>query len=188
MKQKDVFGYVIDVLNRLRIAYMISDSIASIAYGKPRLTYDMDIIIDLDQSQAKELASSFDKEWSVDLEGILEAIQKGGHFNIVHFQSGSKIDFFLRGDTEFAQTEFKRRRKEKFDKKRQAIFATPEDIIIKKLDYYQQGRSEKHLEDIQGILEISKELLDFPYINRWTKKKRTYKIWKKLYGATSSQI
>ena len=184
MKQKDVFGYVIDVLNRLGIAYMISGSIASIAYGKPRLTYDMDIIIDLDQSQAKDLASSFDKEWSVDLEDILEAIQKRGHFNIIHFQSGSKIDFFLRGETKFAQTEFERRRKEKFDKKRQASFATPEDIIIKKLDYYQHGGAEKHLEDIRGILEISKELLDFPYINRWTKKKKTDEIWKNLQRKT----
>lgn len=180
MKQKDVFGYVIDVLNRLGILYMISGSIASIAYGKPRLTYDMDIVIDLDKTQAKNLASSFGKEWYVNLEDIYEAIQKKGHFNIIHFKSGSKIDFFLHGDSEFDKTEFERRRKEKFDEKRQASFATPEDIIIKKLDYYQQGASEKHLEDIRGILEISGELLDLAYISRWAKKKGTDETWKKL--------
>lgn len=180
MNQKEVFGHVIDILNRLNIPYMISGSVGAIAYGKPRLTYDMDIVIDLNPSQARNMASSFGPIWHIILEDILEAIQKRSHFNIIHFKSGNKIDFFLVGDSEFAKTEFKRRRKEKFDQKRQASFAKPEDIIIKKLDYYQQGKSEKHLEDIRGILEISGEELDFAYITRWGKKKGTNKIWRKL--------
>ncbi len=66
----------------------------------------------------------------------------------------------------FSQSEFARRRREAFDERRQASFASPEDIILKKLDYYRRGGASKHLEDIKGMLRISGHELDLAYIDR----------------------
>jgi predicted nucleotidyltransferase len=45
MEQADVVRFTLDVLDRLGIEYAIVGSFASIAYGEPRFTRDIDILI-----------------------------------------------------------------------------------------------------------------------------------------------
>ena len=180
MRQKDVFTSVIDILNELKIPYMIVGSIASILYGKPRLTLDMDIVVDMGEKDIEDFVSKFNSDWYVDKEMIKGAIKKRFHFNIIHIPSANKIDFFLLQDDDYARAEFDRRKPEKFDKTRKAFFSCVEDVIIKKLDYYLEGKSEKHIEDIKGILKTYYEKIDFNYIEKWTKRKDTFNIWKDL--------
>ncbi len=180
MNQKDVFARVIDILNELKIPYMIVGSIASILYGKPRLTLDMDIIIDIKEEGIENFVSKFGSNWYVDKEMIKDAIKKRFHFNIIHIPSANKIDFFLLQDDGYARGEFDRRESERFDKTRRAFFACVEDVIIKKLDYYLESKSEKHVEDIRGILKTYSNKIDFSYIEKWAKRKGTFNIWKNL--------
>lgn len=180
MKEHKVFAQVIDVLERLNIPYMIGGSVAAIAYGKARLTLDMDIVVDMDKNQARQFVQSFGQEYYVSLESILEAIRTGGHFNIIQSEEGIKVDFYLLKSDVFSREEFSRRRIEAFDEERRATFASPEDIILKKLEWYKMGESQKHLDDIKGILEISKSKLDLSYIDKWSLKLGVYEIWQKL--------
>lgn len=177
MTQGEFFGYVIDVLEKLKILYMVTGSIASIAYSKPRLTLDMDIIIDISSEQAKKLVEHFGEDYHVDLDGIAEAIRSCSHFNIIHIPSASKVDFYLLKPDLFNQEEFARQQRLAFDDKREASFASPEDIILGKLDFYQEGKSEKHLDDIQKIIEVIGNSLDISYIEHWAKKSGTEGIW-----------
>lgn len=188
MTQYEIFGYIIDVLNRLRIPYMIVGAIASIIYGKPRLTYDMDIVIDINEQNVADFLSFFNENWYVDKDMIIDAIKNRHHFNIIHIKTGNKIDFFLLRNDAHDIEEFKRKRKEKFDTKRIAYFASVEDVIIKKLDYYSRSSSEKHLEDIKGILKTYQGKINFKYIEKWTRKKNTQKIWKKIYSESKINI
>ena len=111
---------------------------------------------------------------------IKESIKKGMPFNIIHVLSGNKIDFFPAGNDEYFREQLKNRKKKAFDNKRNAYFASVEDVIIRKLDYYLEGGSEKHIEDIKGILENSSEKIDIEYIDRWAAKRGTSGIWKKI--------
>jgi len=180
MNQKDVFARVIDILNELKISYMIVGSIASILYGKPRLTLDMDIVIDIKEEDIEDFVSKFDSDWYIDKEMIKDAISRKFYFNIIHIPSANKIDFFLLQDDDYAKGQFKRRKAENFDEVRQAFFSCVEDIIIKKLDYYLEGKSEKHIEDIMGILRTYPNKIDFDYLQKWAKRKGTFNIWKDL--------
>lgn len=182
MNQREFFACVIDVLDRLEIPYMVSGSVASIAYGEPRMTLDMDVVVELTEEKAKELASSFADEFYVSLPSMLAAIQHQSSFNIIHSRSGSKVDFYvLKGDP-FSRKEFSRRRKEAFDDAREAIFASPEDVILHKLVFHKEGRSEKHIRDIQGVLEISGNKLDLVYIEKWVRELGLEDGWKQCKG------
>jgi hypothetical protein len=143
LTQGEFFAYVIEVLENLNIPYMITGSVASMAYGRPRLTLDMDIVIDLLPRLTEEFCSKFGTDFYVDSSSVLEAIRERGHFNILHIPSGSKVDFYQVKEDAANREIFKRRLKEAFDEKRAASFSSPEDVIINKLIYYQEAKSEK---------------------------------------------
>jgi hypothetical protein len=180
MMEHDVFGHVISVLERLKIPYMIGGSVAAIVYGEPRLTLDMDVVVDMDANQARQFASSFGQEYYVNLNSILEAIKNRGHFNIIQSEKGVKVDFYLVGEDSFSQEQFSRRHLEAFDEERQAFFSTPEDVILKKLEWFKMGESQKHIDDVKGILKTSGSILDFQYIDKGALKIGVYEIWLKL--------
>ena len=178
--EQNVFGHVLDILEKLGIPYMIGGSVAAIAYGEPRLTLDMDVVVKMDRDKAKEFSESLGQEYYVNLDSILEAIRSKGHFNIINSEQGIKVDFYILKDEAFDQEEFSRRRKESFDNIREATFASPEDVILKKMEWCKMGESEKHLEDIKGILKISGSKIDLSYIDEWASKIGISDIWNKL--------
>ena len=150
------------------------------SYGEPRLTLDMDIVIDLSEKKAGEFCQKFGDDFYKDLDSILEAIRQRNHFNIIHMQSGSKVDFYQLKDDVLSQQMFKSRRQESFREDRMASFSRPEDVIINKLISYKEGRSEKHLRDIRGMLQISGEQFDLSYIDKKTKELGLYSFWEEL--------
>lgn len=178
--EREVFTEAIAVLESLKIPYMIGGSVAAMAYGEPRLTLDMDVVVDMGVEQANSLADSLGPEYYVNLESIQEAVKSKGHFNIIQSEVGIKIDFYVLKADEFSQEEFKRKRREAFDEEKMAVFASPEDIIIKKLEWHKTGESQKHLDDIRGILKFSFERLDLKYLDKWAIKVGVYDIWQKL--------
>lgn len=46
-------------------------------------------------------------------------------------------------------------------------FSSAEDLILKKLEFYRLGGSEKHLRDISGILLVQGERIDQSYLDKW---------------------
>lgn len=185
MTQAEFFAYVVDILEEMKVDYMITGSVASMAYGEPRLTLDMDIVIDLPSSLAERFYSRFQPPgYYADLESILAAIREDGHFNIIHIPSGSKVDFYQIKKDRFNQEAFSRRHKEAFDEIRLASFSSPEDVIISKLLFYKEGKSEKHIRDIKGILQISGDKLDTSYLDKKTKELGIYEYWQNLKVGT----
>lgn len=186
MTQGEFFAYIIDVLEELNIPHMITGSVASMAYGEPRLTLDMDVVIDLSAEAAEKFCSKFGADFYVDLDSILQAIRQKGHFNIIHVPSGSKVDFFQLKKDATSQEMFKRRQKESFDEKRTAFFSSAEDVIINKLICYKEGEVEKHLRDIRGILQVSGDKLDLSYIDKKVKELKLYRYWEGLINNRKS--
>ncbi len=180
MNQGEFFSFVIDVLEELNIPYMITGSVASMAYGEPRMTLDMDVVADFSIDNAEKFCQKFNEDFYKDLDMILEAIREQGHFNIIHAPSGSKVDFYqLRNDI-LSQQMFKNRRLESFREDKMAAFTRPEDIIIHKLIFYKEGQSEKHLSDIRGMLEVSGEQFDLSYIDQKTQELDISIYWEKI--------
>jgi len=168
MVQEDLLIRVIDKINQLRIPYMIKGGIASIFYGKPRLTHDFDMVVEIEEKNVSNLVTIFEEEFYVSLEAIQYAIENRSMFNIIHFDSGIKVDFWLLKNDEFDRKRFERRQRHVYSGRR-IFFSTPEDVILKKLDWFKGSEIQKHFDDALGVFEIQKEL-DTGYLSVWAKK------------------
>ena len=177
MELFEVLQKIIGVFEKLSIPYLVTGSVASMAYGEPRLTNDIDVVADIKLSHIPGLVADFPKEeYYIDEEMIQEAIGRVGQFNIIHPASGLKVDVIIKRDTPFDQSRFERSGK-RYPGPYPADFASPEDLIIKKMEYYKLGGSEKHLRDIAGILKISRESIDRAYISHWADELDLNEIW-----------
>lgn len=149
---------VVAAFEQLQISYLVTGSIAAMAYGEPRLTNDIDIVAGIGESHIAGLIKAFPtEEFYVSDEMIRYAIQRKSQFNIIHPVSGLKVDVIVRQDTAFDRSRFERIRRIFPAESYQANFASPEDVIIKKMQYYREGGSEKHLRDITGSLRSAVE-------------------------------
>lgn len=158
MHEPDLSLLFIRPLNDLVARYFISGSVAAILYGEPRLTHDIDLIIFLKHGDIPELLKLFsDPEFYIPpAEVIADEItrENGGHFNIIHNESGFKADIYLSGRDSFHSWAFRHSKKVEY-KGYPLNVAPPEYVIVRKMEYYREGGSDKHLRDIRAMLAIS---------------------------------
>lgn len=175
----EVFIQVLKTLKNNDIQYMIVGSLAAMVYGDPRLTRDMDLVVEISPNEAEKLEKLFPLEqyYCPPLEVLKSEIIHRGQFNLIHQDSGLKIDIMLRKQTAHAIEEFGRRREVELWNGFEAFLASPEDIIVKKLDFYRMGGSEKHLTDIRGI--VAETNLDQDYLNTWIQRLGLTSEWQK---------
>ena len=130
---------VVDVLEALGLRYHLGGSYASSLHGFPRQTQDIDVVVELEEGIVDDLAARLGGQFHVDENPIRRAVRSKDSFSILHLESGIKVDFFVRGDTAFDGQEFERHRPElvQADPERRVFIKTPEDIVLRKLQWYQ---------------------------------------------------
>jgi len=177
----DLIRYAAEVFDRLGIRYFVTGSVAAMFYGEPRFTNDIDIVVDLPLGQIHELCAAFPApEYYVSEESARRAVAKAGQFNVIHPASGIKLDLMVSARSAFNASRFARTRVLGAIPGQAVLFASPEDIILKKLDYYREGHSEKHLRDIAGIFRISGQQLDLDYLRSWVERLELEQEWQVL--------
>jgi hypothetical protein len=160
-------------LNRLGIRYLVSGSVAAIVYGEPRLTHDVDLVVFLGGDQVPRLEEVFrPPEFYLPPREVIYgelARERGGHFNVIHAGTGFKADFYPAGEDDFHAWAFRGRRQLEYRGER-LVVAPPEYVIVRKLEYFREGGSEKHLRDIRGILNVSADQLDRVALEEWVRR------------------
>lgn len=136
-------------------------------WGIPRATNDIDFVIDPVREELFTLArSSRDAHLYFPNDRIDEAFDKRSELNVIDFSNGWKADLIIRKEREFSVTEF-RRRTEATVGGMSLHIATPEDLVIVKLEWWAISPSERQLNDVVGILQVQRDRLDLDYIERW---------------------
>ena len=162
---------VIDVLDELGIRYHVGGSYASSIHGIPRQTQDIDLVVDLPSEAAGRLASKLGDGFYADEESIRRAVRDKTSVNVIHLESGIKVDLFIRGDAPFDLEEFRRHRREliRRDPERYVYVKTAEDILLRKLAWYRMGgeTSDRQWNDVLGIARVHGGTLDREYLARW---------------------
>ncbi|MEQ8524230.1 hypothetical protein [Gracilimonas sp.] len=149
------------------IDYMLSGSLAMNIYTVPRMTRDIDIVINIRVSDIEKFVTIFKNGFYIYEEGLEEEIKNRRMFNVIDNDSGFKIDFIVRKNTEFHLNEFKRReRKSAFGFKPWVV--TVEDLIISKLKWIQDLKSDTQISDIENLLSVPG--IDKDYIKKWCQK------------------
>ena len=160
----ELLEFITISLDEKGIPYMLSGGVALNAYSIPRLTRDIDVIIEMKDVNLDTFMSIFDESFYLNDQTIRTETRRKGMFNIIDKKSGYKIDFIVRKESEYRILEFKR-------KVRTNIFGidawivTLEDLIISKIEWIQQLQSEKQIEDIKTLL--LNPLLDKDYLVKW---------------------
>lgn len=109
MEPFELLRYTVQVLERLGLRYFVTGSVATIFYGEPRFTNDIDIVLDLPAGKIAELCAAFPEgEFYVSEEAARKAVARRGQFNILHPSSGLKLDLMIPAETPFNQSRFAR--------------------------------------------------------------------------------
>ncbi len=181
MHQTDLFLLFTAPLEAIGIKYMVGGSVASMVYGEPRLTNDIDIVIDLSPAQATLFCRAFpDTEFYCPPEEVIiveSRRMRRGHFNLIHHETGHKADCYMRGNDPLQDWGLDNRKWIDLSNHRGIWVSPPEYIIVRKLEYFQEGGSEKHIHDIAGMLAASSELIDMDTVRSWIAKLHLTVAW-----------
>jgi hypothetical protein len=158
-EQGQAFGGVIDVLEAIGARYAIWGGVAVIAYGEPRFTQDMDVLLSPEQfAVAPFVRRLHQMHYHVDEISVNRALS-GGYFNVIHLGYHIKTDFYVPVEPEL-KTMIANRIHLPFDEIRRAAYLTPTAVIAAKLSAYQESQSTRHLDDIASIIRLQGEKLE----------------------------
>ena len=181
MPSPDLIDIFIIPLEEARLEYMITGSVASTFYGEPRLTHDIDLVIALRADDIERFPSLFPSaEFYCPPQEVLriESSRKAfAHFNLIHHDTGYKADMYpLTGEPLHAWG-FENRRRIRLKDSLQIWLAPPEYVVARKLQYFKEGGSQKHLSDIRKMLDSPETAVDLPLLERWISRKDLQKEW-----------
>lgn len=181
MSQQELLIIVISGLEEKNIPYMLTGSLVSSIQGEPRLTHDIDLIINLDKKDSDKILSLFTSDkYYISEKALKESLNKKTSFNVIDLETGDKVDFWILSKSSFDLSRFSRRIKIKF-LDFFIYISTPEDTILEKLFWSKiSGGSEKHFKDAMHVFEFQREKLDFVYLEMWVEKLKIEDLWKKI--------
>jgi hypothetical protein len=181
MPEPDLIQLFAQPLNQLGVRYLVSGSVAAMLYGEPRVTHDIDFVVFLRSEHVARLPEVYPPpEFYVPPAEVIAtemARERRGHFNVIHADSGLKADFYTANRDEFHAWAFRHANQYSIASISISL-APPEYVIVRKLEYYREGGSEKHLRDIRSMLAISGEQLDRPALNEWIQRLGLQTEWR----------
>lgn len=162
---------VTGVFERLGVPYLIGGSLASALHGMVRTTQDSDIVAEMRLEHLQPFVAALQAEFYMDDELIAEAIRRNTGFNLIHRETFFKVDVFIPRPRPFLQAQLARAQRQTFafETEISAKFASPEDTILSKLEWYRLGGevSERQWRDILGVLKTRAGELDLAYLQTW---------------------
>ncbi len=187
MLAPDMFTIFLERLGSAGIRHVVTGSVAVIVYGDPRMTNDIDLVVEVSLKQIPAIINAFpEKEFYCpppEVIGVECARSTRGHFNIIHHATGFKADIYPAGNDTLLHWAIGNPR----------IFtlggiqirvAPPEYVIVKKLEYFKEGRSPKHISDIKGMLEASREVISIDKLNEFVALMGVGDAWNQVVSST----
>jgi hypothetical protein len=151
-------------LDDAEIPFMVSGSMALIVYTVPRMTRDIDIVIELNRADIERFCAIFKEGYYIDPLTVQEEVERKGMFNVIDYETGYKVDFMVKKNNFYRETEFERRVRG-IVMGCETWLVTLEDLVISKLVWIQELQSDRQISDIKNLLENPS--IDMPYIRYW---------------------
>ena len=165
--ERDALFQVLDALETLQIPYMVVGSFASTFWGRPRMTHDADLVVELAGEKAAGLARLLTPHFYAPLFVIENAVRKRGQFNLIHLDVAFKVHLWLRKGSAYDAASFERRLPGVLFE-REVWVCSPEDVILSKLLWYRAAPAlERQFQDVVEVYEIQEPYLEHDYLARW---------------------
>jgi hypothetical protein len=170
-EQAAVLVRMAGIFERLGVRYCVGGSVASNAYGIFRATFDADFVAGLLPSHVPALLRELAEDFYVEPEAVASALQRRASFNVIHLATLQKVDVFAAKFDSFDARQLRRRVAQRVGPAEGDVvwFASPEDTILTKLDWYRQGGgvSDRQWGDVTGVMKVQAERLDLAYLREW---------------------
>lgn len=144
---------------------MFTGSVALTFYSIPRMTRNIDIVVEIDLSHLDRIVSLFSDTCYIDRTSVQRAIETVGMFNIIHLKLLVKADFIVRKPDAYRVEEFQRRRAVTVGTTRLSV-VSPEDLLLSKLVWAKDTASDMQMRDVKQLARNLSDL-DWPYIEKW---------------------
>jgi len=181
MLEPDLIELFVAPLERLEFRYLLTDSVAAMLYGEPRVTHDVDPVIFMRVEDIKKFLEAYPSPpfYIPPPEVVLVEIarKQNGQFNFIHMASGLKADFHPVSGDELHAWAFRNFRGYAIGDITIKI-APPEYVIVRKLEYFREGGSEKHLRDIKAMLNVSGGTINREELDFWIQRRSVVDQWK----------
>jgi hypothetical protein len=152
-------------LDSAGIPYMLTGSVAMSFYAEPRMTRDIDLVVECKADSAHSIVQLFKNDCYISPEAVSEAISGLGMFNIIHLESVMKADFIVRKDSPFRRLEFERKKNMNIDGFEFSV-VTAEDLFLSKLQWWKESDSAMQQSDL-SLLKTHGDFMDWDYIADW---------------------
>ena len=132
-----------------------------------------DVVAALDSNDIDTIADLFGSAYYLATKAITHAIAHESVFNLIHNETIIKVDCIVRKSSKYRRLEFERRRIitiQDFD----LWVTSKEDLIISKLDWARDSRSELQLRDVGNLLAMG---YDSSYLEQWTRELGLFELW-----------
>jgi hypothetical protein len=156
-----------------RVPYMLTGSMAMNFYALPRMTRDIDVVVALHAAQIETILRVFGADYYVAREAVAGSIEHESMFNLIHNESLVKVDCIVCKRSEYRLAEFQRRKEVLMDGFASFV-VSKEDLIISKLYWAKDSRSEQQLRDIKNLIVTG---YDPAYLEHWTRKLDLHTLW-----------
>jgi hypothetical protein len=166
--QLDFLHLIAERLDGAGISYMLTGSLAMALYAEPRMTRDIDLVVECEGRTEADFVTLFGDVCYISEDAVRQALASGGMFNIIHLEGVSKADFIVRRPEEYRRVEFARRKLTNIGGRGIPVVA-PEDLILSKLVWWIDGESDLQRADL-GLLLESLPALDMVYIEHWAER------------------
>lgn len=180
----EIYLVFTEPLDALGLDYMVTGSVASSSYGEPRFTHDIDLVLALPHRSVEQLWRAYPSEefYRPPLEVLREEVRResGGHFNLVHHESGFEADVYLVSSDDLVDWAFENARRIEIESGRGLCVAPPEYVILGKLQFYVEGGGERHLRDIAAMLDVARDEIDRTIVDRWARRLGAGEVWDSL--------
>ncbi len=191
-EQGQAFGGVIDVLEAIGADYAIWGGLAVVAYGEPRFTQDLDILLSPRQFAVTPFVRRlWQMNYHVDEVAVNRALG-GGYFNVIHLRYHIKTDFYVPVEPELIAMVAERVYLP-FDEARRAAYITSTAVVVAKLRAYKDSESTRHLDDIASIIRLQGKRLNRGQMEVVAGQLGLLGVWRAMWeqnrpSATSSQF
>ncbi|MCW5941716.1 MAG: hypothetical protein KIS66_05765 [Fimbriimonadaceae bacterium] len=157
-------------LGEAGIRHFVTGSVASSAWGEPRFTNDVDMVLDIDAANFHAFLEAASGDYACSESELRAALGSGEPVRSVQVMfepTALKFDCFV-ATLPYERAEFDRICPIEVAPGLVVPFASPEYVLIAKCRWYEMGRrvSERQRRDIAGLLSVQGASLNLPYVER----------------------
>lgn len=164
-EQLEFMKLIASRLDSTGIPYMMTGSMAMAIYSTPRMTRDIDLVVEVTPTDIDKIVDVFSKDCYIDQDSVMQAVHTHGMFNIIHNDWMVKADFIIRKNEDYRREEFARRQKINIEGTAISVVAA-EDLILSKLVWGKRSQSDLQLHDVYQMISTVSEL-DWKYMQNW---------------------